>query len=228
MKFNEINNDDKEILRNRLKERRLFLGMTYQEVADKTGISKSSLQRYETGSIKSLSFDKIFKIADALEVSPQYFTDLTKDYTGELSSDSSHQIPNISNSEYIAKIRSFEDKALQNITPILISKGYSVEQNCRGMLGDLLACKCNEVWHIDFLYVRDVNKQLTGTGARKQQLILRLGRLAIYNKPITKYSIVTERREIAEQYLKFKPTHIDIEISFIILNKNGFEELFFD
>lgn len=228
MKFNEINNDDKEILRNRLKERRLFLGMTYQEVADKTGISKSSLQRYETGSIKNLSFDKIFKLAEALEVSPQYFTDLTKDYTGELPSNSSHPIPRISNSEYLAHIQAFEDKALKNITPILISNGYSVEQNSRGMLGDLLACKYNEVWHIDFLYTRDVNKYLTGTGARKQQLILRLGRLAIYNKPITKYSIVMEHREIAEQYLKFNPSHIDIEISFIILNKNGFEELFFD
>lgn len=227
MKINETNNSDIEILRNRLKERRLFLGMTYKEISDKTGISKSSIQRYETGSIKNLSFDKIFKLAEALEVSPQYFTDLSNDYTGEISSNSPHPISRISTSEYITHIQQFESKALQHITPFLISNGYSVEQNSRGMLGDLVAWKSNEVWHIDFLYTRDVSKYITGTGAGKQQLISRLGRLAIYSKPITKYSILMDRREIAEQYLKFKPTHLDIEISIIILTKDGFEELFF-
>ena len=68
---------DQEILRRRLKERRLFLNMTYQDLADKTGISKSSLQRYETGSIKNIPYDKMFTLSEALEVSPEYFTNLT-------------------------------------------------------------------------------------------------------------------------------------------------------
>lgn len=83
MKKKEMSKADQEILRRRLKERRLFLNMTYQDLADKTGISKSSLQRYETGSIKNIPYDKMFTLSEALEVSPEYFTDLSKDYTGE-------------------------------------------------------------------------------------------------------------------------------------------------
>lgn len=227
MNIKGMNDVDKELLRSRLKERRLFLGMTYQELADKTGISKSSLQRYETGGIKNLSYDKIYKLAEALEVSVQYFVDLSNDYTGELSSNTFQTLHRINRVEYITHIKRFESRALQNITPTLISTGYSVEQNDRGELGDLVARQGNKVWHIDFLYTRDVSKYPIGTGAGKQQFILRLGRLAIYSKPITKYSIVIDRRIIAEQFLQFKPTHIDIEISIIVLNKNGFEELFF-
>ena len=62
----EMNNQDKKILQSRLKERRLFLNMTYQDLADKTGISKSTLQRYETGGIQNLPYDKIFAISEAL------------------------------------------------------------------------------------------------------------------------------------------------------------------
>lgn len=76
---------DRKILQNRLKERRLFLDMTYQDLANKTGLSKSTLQRYETGGIKNLPYDKIFILSEALEVSPSYFTDLSQDYTGETS-----------------------------------------------------------------------------------------------------------------------------------------------
>ena len=35
----------------RIKKRRTDLDMSYQELANKTGLSKSTLQRYETGSI---------------------------------------------------------------------------------------------------------------------------------------------------------------------------------
>lgn len=51
----------------------------------------------------------------------------------------------------------------------------------------------------------------------RQQLLLRFGRLAVYDKPITKYSIVMDRRELAEQFLRFKPIHLDIDTSIIIL-----------
>ena len=35
----------------RMKDRRTELGMSYQTLADRTGLSKSTLQRYETGAI---------------------------------------------------------------------------------------------------------------------------------------------------------------------------------
>ena len=105
MKVNEMNDEDKELLRSRLKERRLFLGMTYQQLADKTGISKSSLQRYENGGIKNLSYDKIYKLAEALEVSVQYFADLSNDYTGEIVPIETQSISRFSKSNYMYNIK---------------------------------------------------------------------------------------------------------------------------
>lgn len=224
---NKIMSDkDQEILRRRLKERRLFLGMTYQDLSDKTGISKSSLQRYETGAIRNLPYDKIFKVSEALEVSPVYFTDLSQDYTGEpenfivMTKDQHRAL-------HLNMIKDFEEKALQRITPSLISQGYTVEQRSHGSVGDLVAIKGNEVWHIDFVYNRDISSYPTGMGMQKQQLLLRFGRLAVYDKPITKYSIVIEHRIMAEQLIQIKPIHLDIATSVIVLKNDGYTELFF-
>lgn len=53
----------------RIKASRLELNMSYQDLADKTGISRSTLQRYETGYIKNLPIDKFELIANALNIS---------------------------------------------------------------------------------------------------------------------------------------------------------------
>lgn len=56
----------------RMKSRREELNMSYQTLSEKVGISKSTLQRYETGYIKNMPVDKLEEIADALNVSPAY------------------------------------------------------------------------------------------------------------------------------------------------------------
>ena len=61
-----------EKIMERIKERRLSLGLSYQDLADKTGMSKSTLQRYETGFIKNLAVDKLEMLAEALETSPGF------------------------------------------------------------------------------------------------------------------------------------------------------------
>lgn len=53
----------------RIKSKRLELNMSYQDLSDKTGISRSTLQRYETGYIKNLPIDKFELIANALNIS---------------------------------------------------------------------------------------------------------------------------------------------------------------
>lgn len=55
---------------NRMQSRRLELKLSYQDLALKTNMSKSTLQRYETGSIKNMPVDKLGIIATALDVSP--------------------------------------------------------------------------------------------------------------------------------------------------------------
>jgi transcriptional regulator with XRE-family HTH domain len=220
-----MNEQDKKIIQNRLKERRLFLNMTYQDLADKTGISKSTLQRYETGGIQNLPYDKIFSISEALEVSPDYFTNLENDYSNSISK--SYFIKE-DRSEYLLNIDKFERNALERITPSLISNGYRVERQDRGSIGYLIATKGSETWHIDFLYIRDVEQYLPVMGMQSQQFLLRLGRLSVYTKPITKYSIVLQRHAIAKQLIeRYKPVHLNIELSFILLTDDGYDELKF-
>lgn len=63
----------------RMKKRREELDMSYQTLSDKVGISKSTLQRYETGYIKNMPVDKLEDIANALQVSPAYLTGWTNE-----------------------------------------------------------------------------------------------------------------------------------------------------
>lgn len=225
MKSKEMSEKDRKILQNRLKERRLFLDMTYQDLANKTGLSKSTLQRYETGGIKNLPYDKIFILSEALEVSPSYFTDLSQDYTGETSDQKM-----LLNRESLARMaRQFEEESIKKITPSLISDGYKVEQHSRGSIGDLVAIKGSKVWHIDFMYQRDVNQYPSGLGIGRQQLLMRLGRLAVYDKPITKYSIAVSHTVIAEQFTQqLKPVNLNVQVSILVLTDDGYKEFLFN
>lgn len=71
MSEKEISDKMQEIM-SRMKNRREELNMSYQTLSDKVGISKSTLQRYETGHIKNMPVDKLEDIADALRVAPAY------------------------------------------------------------------------------------------------------------------------------------------------------------
>lgn len=53
----------------KIKNRRESLEMSYQTLAEKTGLSKSTLQRYETGGIKNIPIEKLRLITDALGIS---------------------------------------------------------------------------------------------------------------------------------------------------------------
>jgi transcriptional regulator with XRE-family HTH domain len=71
MSEKEISEKMQDIMK-RMKSRREELNMSYQTLSEKVGISKSTLQRYETGYIKNMPVDKLEEIADALNVSPAY------------------------------------------------------------------------------------------------------------------------------------------------------------
>lgn len=65
----------------KIKLRRLELGLSYQELSDLTGINKSTLQRYETGFIKKVPINQVQVIAKALRVSPGYLMGWENDNT---------------------------------------------------------------------------------------------------------------------------------------------------
>lgn len=56
----------------RIKNARNDLGLTLQELADLSGISKSSLQRYEKGNVDKMPLSKITDLAKSLKVTPTY------------------------------------------------------------------------------------------------------------------------------------------------------------
>ena len=56
----------------RIKLRRKELGLSYQELSNRTGIPKSTLQRYETGSIRSIPLDKLGTLASGLETTAMF------------------------------------------------------------------------------------------------------------------------------------------------------------
>ena len=68
--------ENKREMLSRMRLRRLELGYSYQDLADKTGFNKSTLQRYETGKTAKLPLDKAEIIAKALETSVEYLLGL--------------------------------------------------------------------------------------------------------------------------------------------------------
>lgn len=60
----------------RIKERRLELGLSLQEVSDTAEISKSTLQRYETGSIQNIPLQKLDSLSRALKTSSEWLLGL--------------------------------------------------------------------------------------------------------------------------------------------------------
>ena len=71
MSEKEISEKMQDIMK-RMKNRREELNMSYQTLSEKVGISKSTLQRYETGFIKKVPINQVQIIAKALNVTPGY------------------------------------------------------------------------------------------------------------------------------------------------------------
>lgn len=53
-----------------LKPRRKELGLTLAQIADEMGVAEATVQRWESGNIKTIRHEKIGKLADILKVSP--------------------------------------------------------------------------------------------------------------------------------------------------------------
>lgn len=53
-----------------LKSRRKELGLTLAQIADEMGVAEATVQRWESGNIKTIRHEKIGKLADILKVSP--------------------------------------------------------------------------------------------------------------------------------------------------------------
>lgn len=66
-------------MENRLKDRRLELGLTLEEVGDIVGVGKSTVRKWENGIIENMKRDKIVLLAKALKVSPVFVMNAEED-----------------------------------------------------------------------------------------------------------------------------------------------------
>lgn len=56
----------------RIKERRISLGLTQEELANKLGLQKSAIAKYENGRVENIKRSVILKMSEILECSPPY------------------------------------------------------------------------------------------------------------------------------------------------------------
>lgn len=56
-----------------LKRRRKEMGLTLAQIADGMGVTEATVQRWESGNIKSIRYDKIKRLAEILKVHPASF-----------------------------------------------------------------------------------------------------------------------------------------------------------
>jgi len=62
----------KNITGMRIKERRTESGLTLEALARLSGVTRQTIQRYESGVIKNIPSDRVECIAKALETTPEY------------------------------------------------------------------------------------------------------------------------------------------------------------
>lgn len=59
----------------RLHDRRIELGLTLEQVGDACGVSKATVQRWETGSIRNMRRDRLKLLANTLRLNPAELID---------------------------------------------------------------------------------------------------------------------------------------------------------
>ncbi|MDL2280363.1 helix-turn-helix domain-containing protein [Selenomonadales bacterium OttesenSCG-928-I06] len=65
----------------RIKQRRIDLDLSADDVALKLGVSRATVYRYESAEIKNMGIDKIAPLAEALNTTPSYLMGWTDDPT---------------------------------------------------------------------------------------------------------------------------------------------------
>ena len=80
-------------IQDKIKQRRTQLNLTLEEVANVVGVTKATVQRWESGLIANMKRDKIVLLAKALKTSPAYILGLNKS-AEEFNQNESHPLLN--------------------------------------------------------------------------------------------------------------------------------------
>lgn len=130
----------------RMKERRLQLKKTLEEVGSIVGVSKATIQRYEKGAITNIPSDKIEKIAKALSTTPAFLMGWEENHMHS----KGIRIPILGRVVAGIPIEAITDiEGYEEITPKMASlgeyfalriKGHSMEPQI--LDNDVVICKC--------------------------------------------------------------------------------------
>ena len=95
---------------NKIKARRLELGLTLEDVAKAVGVGRSTVQRWESGLIKNMGRDKIAALATILQINPvdlvpvkPELVELTKQLNSHLKQYNSMVSPDMAIGQFISK-----------------------------------------------------------------------------------------------------------------------------
>lgn len=71
------------IMGKRIKERRELFGYTLEQVADRLGLQKSVISKYERGAVENIKRSHIMKLAEMFECNPSYLMGFTDNIEGD-------------------------------------------------------------------------------------------------------------------------------------------------
>lgn len=110
----------------KIKGRREELGLTLQDIGDFIGVSKATVQRYESGEIKNLKLESIEKLAIILNVSPAYLMGWEESVTNNDKEDTKKTtlLSNFNKLNDIGK-----DKVITYTKDLLDNNKYSIEKD---------------------------------------------------------------------------------------------------
>ena len=95
-------------IKDKIKQRRLELGLTLEEVATAVGVAKSTVKKWESGQIASMRQSKIVALAKVLRVQPTYLViedePIKTNYNGIIGDENSHNTIIVTNDEVFGEI----------------------------------------------------------------------------------------------------------------------------
>lgn len=119
---------------NILKNRRKELGLTLSQIADKMGVSEATVQRWESGNIKSLRQERIGPLSEILRVSPAVLMGWADD---EVTSSSPHPPITSKEEELLALHRQLNEEGQEKLLSYaddLVSSGKYIKSDPLGLV----------------------------------------------------------------------------------------------
>ena len=107
----------------RIKERRLIMKYTQEELAEKLGLQKSAIAKYENGRVENIKRSVIAHMASILECSPAYLMGWSED-----TNTNQPILMTKSEEDHLMKYRSIDDKGRHTVDTILLMEYNRCEQ----------------------------------------------------------------------------------------------------